>query len=66
MNNGTTTLTRLTKSDPAYAKLLRNIERITQLAFDAFEAEQSCSLTLFLQKGRASGFKIEINEPPTA
>lgn len=71
MNNGsltgmTTARSVIMKSDPSYARLLRNIERFTQLAFDAFENEQSCTLTLHLQKGRAAGFKVEFNEPPTA
>ena len=54
------------RSDPAYAKLLRNIERFTALVFEAFEKEESATISFHIQKGRAAGFKIQKDAPPVA
>lgn len=50
--------------DPAYAKLLRNVEHFVQLVMDACEQKKSCTLTFHLQKGAPSGFQIKYDEAP--
>lgn len=62
--NGTVPFATKKATDPTYAKLLRNIERHTQLLFNAFENEQSCSITFHLQKGRPAGIEVKTHEPP--